>query len=1335
MSATVAGQALDVAIDRVDVSAYTIPTDEPESDGTLGWDSTIVVVEIDAGGRTGLGYTYADASVAALVRSKLAPELRNTPLQGWWTRLGAALRNAGRPGAGWMALSAVDVALWDSARACSTALLPPERDEVPIYGSGGFTSYSLDRLGDQLAGWVDAGIPRVKMKIGREPSRDPVRLDAAREAIGFDCQLYVDANGAYSPKQALAWAERLAEEWGVTWLEEPVTSQPDRLRRLPTGRRHALRRDHRRAEGRRAGGGVPAGDLGPLCPGDLGARPVRRRNGTKSGVVPRPCPRRVAPLRRRARAGRRLAQTRSLAARPRPRAEARGRGALRRMTETVPAKTRPAYRTPPRAGVRLDRARLERELRGQLEGEVRFSPGDRALYASGGSNYRQVPIGVVIPKTVEDVVAAVAVCREHGAPVLSRGGGTSLAGQVANVAVVLDFSKYLNRVLDVDPARRRARVEPGLILDHLRAATERHGLTYGPDPSTHDHCTLGGMIGNNSCGTHSVMAEFHGPGPLTADQVLELEVLTYRGERLRVGRGPEGLPDELRRRLADLRDRYGDRVRDRYPDIPRRVSGYNLDRLLPEQGFDVAGALVGTESTCVTVLEATVELIESPPVRSLVVLGYEDAATAGDHVPAVREHRPLAIEGVDETLLRDTQLVGLHREDVSLLPEGGGFLLVEFGGESKEEADEQANALLADARKHSGLKGTKLYDDPQAEQHLWEVREAGLGATAFIPGKPDTYEGWEDSAVPPERVGEYLRALGKLASRYGYESALYGHYGQGCIHARWNFDLVTRDGIRTFRRFLDDASDLVLSLGGSLSGEHGDGQSRAELLPKMFGEDLVEGFREFKSIWDPDWKMNPGKVVDPYPITESLRLGTSYNPPHVRAHFAYPNDGGSFAHATTRCVGIGKCRRTEGGVMCPSFMVTREEKHTTRGRARILWEMLNGGELELWRDDEVFESLDLCLSCKGCTHDCPVSVDLPTLKAEFLAHYYRGRLRPRHAYAFGLIDQAARVASRAPGLVNFVTRTPGLSALAKHAAGLAPERAFPAFAPLTLRDWFRTRRPRTEGRKVVLWPDTFSNYLHTDVGVAAVEALEAAGCRVSLPMRHLCCGRPLYDFGMLRPAHRYLLRVLDALRPEIRAGTPLVGVEPSCVAVFKDELPNLLADDEDAKRLAGQTFHLSEFLADHDWEPPRHTGRALVHGHCHHKATGGIGPETELLRRLGLEVEETAATCCGMAGSWGFEAEHHDLSLRIAEHGVLPKVRAAPTDTLLVADGFSCRTQLEQAGVTRPVLHVAQVLKLASEGLRPEDVVHRPQAPLARRAARGAVLAGAAAATVLAARR
>lgn len=973
----------------------------------------------------------------------------------------------------------------------------------------------------------------------------------------------------------------------------------------------------------------------------------------------------------------------------------------------------------------VDVRSLEHDLRASIEGEVRFDSGSRAMYSTDASNYRQVPIAVVVPRTTDDVVATVAACSGHGAPVLSRGGGTSLAGQCCNVAVVIDFSKHLDQIVDIDPHGKLARVQPGLILDHLRnAAHDRYGLTYGPDPSTHDHCTFGGMIGNNSCGVHSVMTQFFGRGPLTADNVAALEVLTYRGDRLRVSQGDDAIEGPgaavLGERLRDLRDRYGDRVRERYPDIPRRVSGYNLDRLLPERGFDVAGALCGTESTCVTVLEATVHLVDSPRARSLLIVGFDDAAVAADHVSQVLEHRPIGLEGVDDVLIHDLTVVGAHDHCLSLLPDGRGYLLIEFGGETKDESDGKARKLMDELKKQRGTMGMKLYDDPVQERHVWEVREAGLGATAFVPGKEDAYEGWEDSAVPPERLGDYLRALRELGGEYGYESALYGHYGQGCVHARWNFDLKTRNGLATFRRFLDDAADLVLSFGGSLSGEHGDGQSRAELLPKMFGEELVEAFREFKSIWDPDWKMNPGKVVDPYRITDDLRLGPEYRPPRLQTHFAYPQDGGSFAHATVRCVGIGKCRRTEGGVMCPSYMVTREEKHSTRGRARLLFEMLEGNPVEGgWKSQEVFDALDLCLSCKGCTNDCPVSVDMPTYKSEFLSHYYEGRLRPRHAYAFGLIDQAARVASKLPGLANFLTGTPPFDRVMKLAAGMSQEREMPEFAPVTLRDWFFRRGERNPGgRKVILWPDTFNNYFHVEVGVAAVEALEAAGFRVVMPRGHVCCGRPLYDYGMLSLARRYLDSVLEELRDDIRAGVPLVGLEPSCTAVFKDELTKMIPDDEDAKRLRKQAFHFGEFLKKEGFEPPQLAGKAVLHGHCHQKATGGIDADQELLEQMGLEVELPDSGCCGLAGSFGFEQDHYEISIACGERVLLPAVRSAASETLVVTDGFSCRTQIEQGRTGRRALHLAQVLKLARDfgpggpgGYRPEQhCAVKPQA-------------------------
>ncbi len=973
---------------------------------------------------------------------------------------------------------------------------------------------------------------------------------------------------------------------------------------------------------------------------------------------------------------------------------------------------------------------LASELRAAIAGEVRFDAGSRALYSTDASNYRQVPIGVVVPRTIEDVVETVAVCRRHGAPVLARGGGTSLAGQCCNVAVVLDFTKHLRRIVELDPAARRARVEPGLVLDDLRDASEQHGLTFGPDPATHNHCTFGGMIGNNSCGVHSVMA-----GKTDAN-VEELEVLTYDGLRLRVGATSEeelqrivragGRRGEIYRRLRELRDRYAPLIRERFPDIPRCVSGYNLPWLLPENGFHVARALVGSEGTCVTFLEATVRLVPSPRHRVLVVLGYPDAYEAADHVPEILEHGPLGLEGIDDVLVEDMKKKDLHPRNVKLLPAGRGWLLVELGGDTREEAGGRARRLMEALQGKADAPSMKLFDDPKEAKSVWTVRESGLGATARVPGKADTWEGWEDSAVPPEKLGGYLRELRSLHRKYGYSGALYGHFGQGCVHTRNDFDLVTAPGIAKFRAFLDEAADLVLRFGGSLSGEHGDGQARAELLPKMFGDELIGAFREFKAIWDPDGRMNPGKLVDAYSPIENLRLGTSYDPPAMRTHFRYPGDDhGSFARASLRCVGVGECRRMHGGTMCPSYRATGEEMHSTRGRARLLFEMLQGEPLHnLWRDEHVKEALDLCLSCKGCKGECPVDVDMATYKAEFLSHYYKGRLRPRSAYAFGLIHRWARLASLAPGVANFFMQAPVLRDIAKTIAGAAPQRRLPAFAKIPFTKWFSKRSvgaalrgrpgrvgvdgegpekqgghagPPLQDRRVLLWPDTFNNYFHPETAQAAVEVLESAGYDVSIPAKPLCCGRPLYDFGMLDPARRQLRQILDTLRDEIRAGTPIVGLEPSCVAVFRDELTNLFPEDEDAQRLSRQALLLSEFLAreSDQFSLPRLHGKAIVHGHCHEKAILQPDDTRKVLAALGLDVEVLDSGCCGMAGSFGFEAgEHYEVSMKVGEQLLLPAVREAPEDALIVTSGFSCREQIAQA-TGRRALHFAEVLQRA----------------------------------------
>jgi FAD/FMN-containing dehydrogenase/Fe-S oxidoreductase len=964
----------------------------------------------------------------------------------------------------------------------------------------------------------------------------------------------------------------------------------------------------------------------------------------------------------------------------------------------------------------VDVAGLEYDLRRQITGEVRFDRGTRALYATDGSQYRQVPIGVVIPRNNDDVVKSVAICRQYQAPLVMRGGGTSLAGQGCNVAVVIDMSKYMHHILQIDAEKRLARVQPGLILDHLRKATEQYHLTFGPDPATHNHCTFGGMIGNNSCGVHSVMAG------RTADNIEELEILTYDGLRLQVGKTSNqeleriiaqgGRRGEIYQRLKALRDTYADEIRKRYPRLPRRVSGYNLDELLPENGFHVARSLVGSESTCAVVLEATVWLVDSPPVHSLLVLGYPDSYRAADHVVEVMDHQPIGLEGFDKGLVDDLKRKGLHPGYAAVLPDGEGWLMVEFGGENKQEANEKAQRLMDALRKKGDAPAMKLFDKEEEAEKVWQIRESGLGGTAFVPGKKTAWTGWEDSAVPPEHLGNYLRDLRKLIDKYGYESDFYGHFGQGCVHTRIDFEFETARGARAYRSFVEETSDICLRYGGSFSGEHGDGQARAELLPKMFGNDLIEAFREFKSIWDPDWKMNPGKVVNAYRLDENLRIGPTYHPTPVRTHFQFPEDQGSFAWATLRCVGVGKCRRTEGGTMCPSFMVTREEADTTRGRAHILFEMLQGNPIKKgWHDKHVKSALDLCLSCKGCKGDCPVNVDMATYKAEFLSHYYEGKLRPVTAYSMGLIYWWSRLASLMPNTVNFFTQTPPFSSIAKLAGGLAPQRTIPLFAPQTFKRWFQLRGPRNIGKpQVILWPDTFNNHFHPETAIAAVEVLEAAGYQVIVPEPALCCGRPLYDYGFLDLAERLLRQVLETLRPQIEAGIPLVGLEPSCVAVFRDELKNLIPNDEDAKRLVQQSYLLSEFLEKQaHYQPPKLQRKALVHGHCHHKAIMKMHDEEALLSKLGLDFQVLDSGCCGMAGAFGFEKDHYDVSIKAGERVLLPAVRQADQETLLIADGFSCREQIEQT-TDRRALHVAQVLQMA---IHKEQCVAIPEYPLA----------------------
>ena len=959
--------------------------------------------------------------------------------------------------------------------------------------------------------------------------------------------------------------------------------------------------------------------------------------------------------------------------------------------------------------VQVDASALAEALRSRIRGDVRFDHGSRALYATDGSNYRQVPIGVVLPRDADDVIATVALCRDFGAPLLCRGGGTSLAGQCCNVAVVLDFSRYMAAILEIDPARRIARVQPGVVLDHLRAAAEKHHLTFAPDPATHDRCTLGGMIGNNSCGVHSVMAG------KTDDNIETLEILTYDGVRMKVGATSTAVLEnifqqggrraEIYTKLKTIADAYGDLVRLRFPNIPRRVSGYNLNYLLPENGFQVARALVGSEGTCVTTLEAACRLVESPPERVLLVLAYPDIYQCADHVPEIMEHKPIGLEGFDDLLVGYTRTKGINSEGLALLPEGGGWLMVEFGAETALEAESRARGLMQVLGRSSIAPALRLYTDRQQIKRVWEVRESALGVTSHVPGEPLNWEGWEDSAVAPEKLGAYLRDLRKMMAAYGYKGSLYGHFGHGCVHTRINFDLQSKEGIAKFRKFMEEAADLVVGYGGSISGEHGDGQSRAELLPKMFGPELVQAFREFKSAWDPEWKMNPGKLVEPYKLDQNLRLGADYAPWQPKTNFQFAADHGSLAEATLRCVGVGKCRREEGGLMCPSYRATREEEHSTRGRAHLLWEMTRGqgrsdGIIrDGWRSEDVKQSLDLCLACKGCKSECPVGVDLATYKSEFLSHYYQGRMRPLSAYVFGNIDLWARAASHAPGLANLLTQLPFLRDISKLAAGIPAHRDIPKFARETFKTWFHRRQGgpgRTDATTVLLWPDTFNNYFYPATAKAAVEVLEAAGFRVTVPKPHLCCGRPLYDHGMLERAKSLLLQILNELSREIETGVPIVGLEPSCVAVFRDELVNLFPHDERAQALSRQTFLLSEFLESRakNFALPHLNRKAILHGHCHQKSLMKMTTEEAVLTRLGVDFQSPAPGCCGMAGSFGFERDKYDISIAIGELELMPAVRQAPSDWLVIADGFSCREQIAQ-GSARRALHLAEVLQMA----------------------------------------
>lgn len=954
---------------------------------------------------------------------------------------------------------------------------------------------------------------------------------------------------------------------------------------------------------------------------------------------------------------------------------------------------------------------LEAQLRAVVRGEVGFDVTSRALTTMDASNYRRVPAGVVAPRDADDVAAVLAVCRERGVPVVARGGGTSIAGQATGTGVVLDFTRHMNRLVALDPEARTAVVQPGLVLDRLQDAAAPHGLRFGPDPSTHSRCTLGGMIGNNSCGSHSVA------WGTTADSVRALDVVTARGERLRLGPDWAGAPDGLRA----LAEGELARLRTGFPDLPRRISGYALDALLPERGADVARSFCGSEGTLGVLTEAVVRLVEAPRARALAVLGYADESAAAEAAAGLLPFGPLTVEGMAADLVPSPEA----------LPRGGAWLFVETGGESAGEAHTRAQAIVRAADVVDALVVT----DPAGQRALWRIREDASGTATRMPDGTEAWPGWEDCAVPPARLGVYLRDFRALMAAHGLRGTPYGHFGDGCIHVRIDFDLLTEAGVARFRRFSEELAELVVAHGGSLSGEHGDGQARAELLPKMYGAEMVGLFERVKGVWDPDDLLNPGMLVRPAPLDSGLRFSVLPREP-VDVAFGYPADGGDFPAAVRRCVGVAKCRTTSvsgPGVMCPSFRATGAEEHSTRGRARLLHEMLAGEVVtDGWRSEEVRDALDLCLSCKGCRSDCPVGVDMATYKAEFLHHHYAGRRRPAAHHAMGRLPVWLRAVARThtAWLVNALAAVRPVAWAAKRLGGIAPERELPRVARRTFSRWWerrRAHRPDTQGDLVVLWPDTFTEHLSPAVGRAAVRVLEAAGLRVALPPTvHLarppvgdgrtvaldpsallrgrgrvCCGLTYVSTGQLDRARAVMRRTLDLMEAVLETDAPVVVLEPSCAAALRTDVPELLHDDPRAARLAGRVLTFAETLERHapGWRPPRVSRPVAGQTHCHQHAVLGDAADRRL-REAALLTGELSGGCCGLAGNFGFEKGHWEVSAACAEEQLLPSVRDAPDGTVVLADGFSCRTQLRQLAGVRG-RHLAEVLAEAlDEDLR-----------------------------------
>ncbi|MEU5468730.1 FAD-binding and (Fe-S)-binding domain-containing protein [Kocuria salsicia] len=946
----------------------------------------------------------------------------------------------------------------------------------------------------------------------------------------------------------------------------------------------------------------------------------------------------------------------------------------------------------------------------------------RAAYVSDASIYRRLPRAVAEPRSVQEVRELLATARENGWPVISRGGGTSVAGNAIGEGLVVDTSRHFNRILEIDPAARTARIEPGVVCDQLRDAASEFGLTYGPDPSTHSRCTVGGMVANNACGSHSVA------WGTSAANLVSLTVMLADGRLVTLDAG--GTSDAaLTSQLEQLRDSHLAMLRTELGQFPRQVSGYGLHYLLRENGFDTAKAFAGSEGTCGIITELTVKLVPRPAHTALAVMGFEDAIAAATAAPSFRVRGVTTIEGMGSDLLDALRTRPGQENAGQELPSGGGWLYCEVAGNTPEEALEAARTLPALAG--DAVVGSVVVGDPARARALWHIREAGAGIVTRLPDGGEAWPGWEDSAVPPARLGEYLGDLYRLLEEMGLRGIPFGHFGEGCVHIRISFDFNTEPGVAQYREFIERAAELVHRYGGSVSGEHGDGRARSELLGTIYTPEALETFARYKRIFDPDNVFNPGVLVDPEPMDRGIRPGPGARTFDLTPVHAFSHDGGSFGQAVNRCVGVGACR-SDSGAMCPSFHATGDEVHSTRGRMRSLAEMLRGEHLtDGWKSKETYEALDLCLSCKACATECPVNVDMATYKAEFLHHHFRQGLtsfvgrnrRPTAHLTMGWMPLLMRIATAVPGslrAVNVLERFAPVEALTKKLGGIEPRRRMIRFNDTPLTSWFRdrTRHDAAAGRarggarvsssneqpSVVLWPDTFTNFSADGPGKAAVEVLEAMGYRVLMPMGNVCCGLTWHSTGQLDMTRRTLLQTLDVMAPLIEAGYPIIGLEPSCTVMLQHEITELLPEDPRAHAVRGLTVSLGEFAAKHlqdggDWpfdtlQTRQGPSSAVCQVHCHEKSLGDYSPELTVLGELGVDTSVVGGGCCGLAGNWGFEPGHYEVSQRLGERNLFPAIRSAEPGTIVLADGFSCRTQIAQ-GTDAEGVHLAQVMRAA----------------------------------------